>query len=129
MQLTLSQASGVPFYRQVEEQLAERIRAGELAPGAPLPSVRQLAADLLVSVITIKKAYEDLEAAGLVVSHQGRGTFVAPTAQAASREELLREVAADLDAVVARAAARRVPATAVAAAFATALHKHFPEKP
>ncbi|MEZ4238519.1 MAG: GntR family transcriptional regulator [Myxococcota bacterium] len=58
--LTLSQASGVPFWRQIHDQLADRIRAGTLAPGEALPSVRALAAELAVSVITTKKAYEEL---------------------------------------------------------------------
>ena len=82
--MQIDPASGVPFYRQVELHYAGLIRAGALPPGAPLPSVRGLAVELLVSVITIKQAYEALEAAGLVYSHQGRGTFVAPGAAAAA---------------------------------------------
>lgn len=105
MKLTLSQASGVPFWRQLHDQLADRIRAGTLPPGAPLPSVRQLAADTLVSVITVKKAYDELEGAGLVRSSQGRGTFVADSAAASSRQVLLDQLAAELAGVVARARA------------------------
>ncbi|MFZ5482320.1 MAG: GntR family transcriptional regulator [Myxococcota bacterium] len=105
MRLTLSQASGVPFYRQVEDQIADQIRAGRLAPGSALPSVRQLAADLLVSVITVKKAYEDLEAAGLVVSQQGRGTFVADGAGPAARAQLTEQIVGELRALARRARA------------------------
>lgn len=75
--IQLSDASGVPYYRQVIDQLAAQIRSGSLAVGAPLPSVRRLAVELKVSVITTRRAYADLEAAGLVVRRQGRGTFVA----------------------------------------------------
>jgi GntR family transcriptional regulator len=105
MHLHLSQASGVPFYRQVEDQIADLVRSGTLAPGAPLPSVRQLAAELLVSVITIKKAYEDLEAAGLVVSRQGRGTFVAEGAGQAAKQQLTDEIVGQLRALIRRARA------------------------
>lgn len=106
--MTLSQASGVPYWRQIRDHIADRIRSGDLAPGAPLPSVRQLAADMLVSVITTRKAYDELEAAGLIVSHQGRGSFVSDTATGASRKDLLDSIAADLQAVVRRAEAAGV---------------------
>jgi GntR family transcriptional regulator len=102
VKLTLAQASGVPFWRQLHDQLADHIRAGALVPGAALPSVRQLAADTLVSVITVKKAYDELEAAGLVASHQGRGTFVAEGAARASRQVLLDALTEDLATVVER---------------------------
>lgn len=78
--ITLSEASGVPFYRQVVDQVVALVRSGALRPGAALPSVRQLAVDLKVSVITTRRAYADLEAAGLVHRRQGRGTFVAEQA-------------------------------------------------
>jgi GntR family transcriptional regulator len=83
--LNLSQGSGVPFYRQIEDQLAELIRAGRLARGSALPSVRALAAQLRVSVITTRRAYADLEQDGLVVSRQGQGTFVTDAAGTASK--------------------------------------------
>ena len=123
MHIKLSQASGVPFYRQLEDHIADRIRAGQLAPGAALPSVRQLAAELLVSVITVKRAYEDLEAAGLVVSHQGRGTFVAEAAAAASRAQLEREIAAELARVVRRGLDLGVGAAQLRATFESTLEK------
>ena len=124
--LQLSQASGVAFYRQVQDQLADRIRAGMLAPGTPLPSVRQLAADLLVSVITVKKAYEELEAAGLVVSHQGKGTFVAETAPAASRAQVTKEVTEELTALVKRASALGIPVDTLEEAFRAAEDAFYP---
>ena len=63
----LSDASGLPFYRQIVDQLAELIRSGRLSPGSRLPSVRDLAGQLMVSLITTRRAYADLEAAGLIV--------------------------------------------------------------
>lgn len=104
MNISLSEASGVPFYRQVQDELADRIRSGQLPPGAPLPSIRELAASTLVSAITIEKAYEELERMGLVRSHQGRGTFVADHGADASRRALHAEILANVDALVARAA-------------------------
>ena len=75
--IRLSQASGVPYYRQVVDQMSELIRSGQLLPGAQLPSVRELSRQLLVSLITVRRSYADLEAAGLIVRRQGQGTFVA----------------------------------------------------
>ena len=99
--LTLREASGVPFYRQIETQLMELIRTGALPPGRQLPSVRELALQLQVSVITTRRAYADLEAAGLVDRRQGRGTFVAENVAAASthaaRDEVRRVFAAAVD--------------------------------
>lgn len=74
--LSLSQASGVPFYRQLHDQIAALITSGSLPPGTLLPGVRQLAQDTLVSLITARRAYADLEAAGLVERRQGQGTYV-----------------------------------------------------
>lgn len=73
----ISQADPRPLYLQVKEQLRHRIAMGELAPGAEIPSIRQLAADIRVSVITIKRAYLELELEGVIQTRQGRGSFVA----------------------------------------------------
>lgn len=66
----------MPFYRQIENQTAEAIRAGRIASGTRLPSVRELATSLLVSAITVRRAYAELERSGLIERRQGRGTFV-----------------------------------------------------
>lgn len=89
--LQLSDASGVPYYRQIVDQVAFLIRSGELASGTRLPSFRDLAGQLLVSLITVRRAYSDLEAAGLIVRRQGQGTFVAEEVQMASRNQALEE--------------------------------------
>ncbi len=100
--IRLSQASGVPFYRQIEDQLSALIRSGRLPPQARLPSYRELAPQLLVSLITVRRAYAELEAAGLIVCRQGQGTFVAD-ADAAARRRALGEAKALLDVAVTRA--------------------------
>jgi len=78
--VVISQADPRPLYLQVKEQIRHRIAVGELAPGADIPSIRQLAADIRVSVITIKRAYLELELEGIIQTRQGRGSFVAEKA-------------------------------------------------
>ncbi len=94
----LSPAAPGPLYQQIIDGLKGEIAQGRLAPGSPLPSVRALAEDLLVSVITVKRAYEELEHDGIIYRKQGLGTFVAENGSARSlelkigrAEELLRE--------------------------------------
>jgi len=101
--ITLSQASGLPFYRQIVDQTADLIRSGQLVPGTQLPSVRELAGQLLVSLITVRRAYSDLENARLIVLRQGQGTYVADDVGAASREQALAEGRAAIAEAIARA--------------------------
>ncbi len=76
MLLTLDSTSPIPLYQQIVDEIRGKILTGQLKPGDPLPSIRQLAADLLISVITTKRAYQDLENEGLIQTRPGRGTFV-----------------------------------------------------
>lgn len=101
--IKLTQVSGVPYYRQIVDQVAELVRSGQLRPGAQLPSVRDLAGQLLVSLITVRRAYSDLENAHLIVLRQGYGTFVADEVQTATRDQALAEARAALAEAVARA--------------------------
>jgi GntR family transcriptional regulator len=91
----LDASSPVPPFEQLRSQLEELIRSGALVTGAQLPTVRQLAADLAVAPGTVARAYQELEAAGLVAGQGRRGTVVtgAPT-PARERRRLLREAAA-----------------------------------
>jgi GntR family transcriptional regulator len=73
----ISSAADGTLYQQIVNQIKREISEGRLKPGAPLPSFRQLAEDLLVSVITVKRAYEELEQSGIIFRRQGLGTFVA----------------------------------------------------
>src|SRR5262252_3736100 len=75
--INISQTDARPMYLQIMEQIRARIAAGEWAPGKELPSIRALAVALNVSVITIKRAYLDLESEGVIVTRHGKGSFVA----------------------------------------------------
>lgn len=94
----LSAASPKPLYQQIVDGITREISEGRLAPGTALPSFRALAEELLVSLITVKRAYEDLEREGIIYRRQGLGTFVSDKADGRSRDtkaararELLRE--------------------------------------
>lgn len=73
----ISRSDGRPMYLQIIEQIKQRIAVGDWAPGAELPSIRQLAVDLRVSVITVKRAYFELEREGVIVTQHGKGSIVA----------------------------------------------------
>jgi GntR family transcriptional regulator len=75
--LHISQTDERPMYLQIMEQIRQRIAAGDWAAGKELPSIRALAAGLAVSVITVKRAYLDLESEGVIVTRHGKGSFVA----------------------------------------------------
>lgn len=77
MKILISNISDRPLYQQIKEQIKDAILMGELNEGAPLPSIRQLANDLKVSVLTIRRVYDDLDKEGFVTSQVGVGTFVA----------------------------------------------------
>src|SRR5690606_22063731 len=81
--LTISQADPRPMYLQIAEQIRRRIAVGDWVPGQEIPSIRALAAATRVSVITVKRAFFELEHEGLIVTRQGRGTFVAEDVRAA----------------------------------------------
>jgi GntR family transcriptional regulator len=76
MDIIISNSSGVPIYEQIEEQIKSQIMTGKLAEGDALPSMRLLAKELKISIITTKRAYEDLERDGFITSITGKGSFV-----------------------------------------------------
>jgi len=84
--IAISPAKPGPLYEQIVQGLKREISEGRLAPGTALPSFRVFAEDLLVSVITVKRAYEELEREGILYRRQGLGTFVADAAHDRSRE-------------------------------------------
>lgn len=90
--MKLLQNSGVPIYQQIAEQLRADILAGKLKEGEYLPSIRGLAKDLRISVITTMKAYEQLEAEGLVTAAQGKGFYVNAQDSEMLKEQHLRRV-------------------------------------
>ena len=96
----ISPAADGALYQQIVDRIKREVSEGRLKPGASLPSFRLLAEDLLVSVITVKRAYEELEREGIIYRRQGLGTFVAEQGHDRSREaklnaaqELFREAA------------------------------------
>jgi len=90
--IALSNNDPTPLYEQIKKQITEQIINGELPPGYMLPSIRVLAKELGISVITVKKAYEDLEAGGYIVTNQGKGSFVAKAGAEFVRESRLKEI-------------------------------------
>jgi len=92
--IIISNASDKPIYDQIATQIKQAILSGELNAGDSLPSIRALARDLQVSVITTKRAYSDLEALGFIETRQGKGSFVAGGSSKLLREEQLRHLEA-----------------------------------
>ncbi|HIR84779.1 MAG TPA: GntR family transcriptional regulator [Candidatus Galloscillospira excrementavium] len=92
MDIIISNSGGVPIYDQITRQVKSLILRGELKEGEALPSMRLLARDLRISVITTKRAYEELEREGFITTVPGKGCFVAPQDPELAREETLRRV-------------------------------------
>lgn len=88
MQIIISNSSPKPIYEQIKDAITSQIMNGELKEGESLPSIRNLASDIRISIMTIKKAYDELELEGYITSRQGKGTFVA-----SKNKDLIREVA------------------------------------
>jgi GntR family transcriptional regulator len=104
----LDTSTGVPFYRQIIDQVLLAVADGRLKPGTQLPTVRQLAVDLSVNLNTVAKAYREMEIRGIVQTQQGTGTFIAARSGAKSREK--RKALQDLlDRLLANAEALGVP--------------------
>ncbi|MDL2218049.1 GntR family transcriptional regulator [Christensenellaceae bacterium OttesenSCG-928-M15] len=103
MQIHISSTGTTPIYEQIASQIKTAILLGELKEGEMLPSMRTLAAELRISVITTKRAYEELERDGLIVSQTGKGSFVAAGNVDLLREARLKTVEENLTGVVAYA--------------------------
>lgn len=101
MQIIISNSSKEPIYEQITDQIKSSILAGDLLEGTALPSIRQLAKDLQISVITTKRAYEELEKAGFIYSIVGKGSFVAEQNLEVIKEKKLRVIEEQLSAVIA----------------------------
>ena len=92
MDIIISNSSGQPIYEQICRQIKGAVASGKLKPGEPLPSIRNLARDLRISVITTKRAYEELERDGFICTVAGKGSFVAQQDLELARESSLREI-------------------------------------
>ncbi len=113
MRILVHPGDEIPIYRQVVRQVTDAIAGGRLKPGDKLPSHRDLAEQLVIAPLTVKKAYDELEREGLIETQRGRGTFVSerlPVAGPRERRERLRDAAQRL---VSQAAIAGVPLSQV----------------
>lgn len=97
MRIVISNSSDLPIYEQIKEQIKAQILSGELTEDEMLPSLRQLARDLKISVLTTTRAYNELEQEGFIASRQGKGFFVMSSSSNLIREQLVREVENNLN--------------------------------
>jgi GntR family transcriptional regulator len=93
---SINAKSGLPIYRQITDQIHRAVAAGKLQPGDQLPSVRELAAQLLVNPNTVAKVYRDLERDGLLAARRGQGTYISPSASSLADLERFRLIAEQL---------------------------------
>ncbi|MFB1050314.1 GntR family transcriptional regulator [Paraliobacillus sp. JSM ZJ581] len=103
MNILLSNTSKEPLFQQIKEQIKQQIYQEALKEGEALPSIRLLAKQLQVSVITTKRAYEDLEKEGFLISSIGKGTFVAGQQPHVLKERQIRELENELEQIIERA--------------------------
>ena len=92
MFIVISPQNPEPMYKQVTDQIKDAIASGTLKPDTKLPSIREMAQKLKISMITIKRAYTDLESAGYIITRPGLGSFVAEIDREKIREEKLAEI-------------------------------------
>ena len=92
MKIIISNSSSVPIYEQIKNAIINQIMNGDLEEDEALPSIRSLASDIKISVMTIKKAYDELESEGYIVSIQGKGTFVAPKNTELAKEKAQKDI-------------------------------------
>ena len=100
MEIIISNSSGKPIYEQITAQIKNMVMNGSLKPGDALPSMRLLAKELRISVITTKRAYEDLERDGFITTVVGKGSFVREANVELVREERLRMIESRLNEAV-----------------------------
>ncbi len=103
MNIIISNSSMQPIYEQVVSQVKQEILKGGLAPESKLPSVRELAGELRISALTVKKAYDTLELEGFIVTVHGKGSFVAGVNRDLALEAQKKEVEKELDTVIKKA--------------------------
>jgi GntR family transcriptional regulator len=108
MKIIVSNRSGVAIYEQIKEQIKAAIFSGELREDDVLPSIRQLARDLKISVITTTRAYGDLEQEGFIVNVQGKGCYVLPRNKELARENALHKMEDGLGTAIAAAKAEGI---------------------
>lgn len=100
MKIILKNKSDIPIYEQIEEQIRSQILDGTIAENEQMPSIRQLARDLKISVITTTRAYTDLSDEGFIISTAGKGYYAAPRNNELLRERMLSEMETNLEQAV-----------------------------
>lgn len=100
MKIIISNTSGIPIYEQIKEQIKSAILSGEIEENELLPSLRQLARDLKISVLTTTRAYNELEQEGFVTNVQGKGCYVMGRGSELIREQFLRDIEDNLTAAI-----------------------------
>lgn len=103
MHIIVNHSSMTPIYEQIMEQIRAAVIKGELREDEMLPSVRGLAKELKISALTVKKAYDNLESEGMIVTVHGKGSFVAALNQEQMKEEWQKEIQKDLEDVLMKA--------------------------
>ncbi len=109
MKIIISNQSELPIYAQIREQLKEQILNGQIPEGTTLPSIRQLAKEVGVSVITTTRAYSELEAEGFIATMQGKGSVVLPTDNKLLREQYLLRIEEGLSTAIETAKVMGMP--------------------
>lgn len=92
MKIIISNSSSTPIYEQIKHTIINQIISGDLEEEEALPSIRNLAQDIKISVMTIKKAYDELEEEGYIISKQGKGTYVAPKNIELAQEKAKKDI-------------------------------------
>ena len=92
MNIIITNSSGLPIFEQIENAIKKAIFSNELKEGEMLPSVRSLANDLKISFLTVKRAYDELEASGFIKTVQGKGSYVSPKNLDLIKEEKLKQI-------------------------------------
>lgn len=100
MKLIISNSSPVPIYEQIKNAIISNIMNGDLVEGEALPSIRNLAADIKISIMTIKKAYDELETDGYISIRQGKGAFVAPKNTELAKEQARKDIENHLNKII-----------------------------
>ena len=122
MRIIISNQSELPIYAQIKEQLKEQILNGQIPEGSTLPSIRQLAKEVGVSVITTTRAYSDLEAEGFIATMQGKGSVVLSKDNSMLREQYLMRIEEGLTTAIETARVMGLPDEELAEIFQNLLH-------
>ncbi len=100
MKIIISNSSSVPIYEQIKNAIITQIMNGELECDESLPSIRTLATEIHISVMTIKKAYDELESEGFIITRQGKGSFVAPKNTELAQEQARKDIESYMEKII-----------------------------